>query len=370
MALLTVACAKGSPGVTTFSMVVAAMWPRPVLLADCDPVGGDVALRMPGHDGGRLDPERGLVSLAAGGRHGLQPQQINEHVQTLAGGLDVLAGVRSPEQAQAMGTAWRDLGAYLGALRGIDVVADAGRLGPAEAHATSTLPLLLASRLVVLVCRPDLSSVVHLRERVGTLTRLLRPGAGDGVPLRVLVVAPPEEQRAVDGIRDVLAREHPDVTVAGHLAFDPKGALFFAGGPPVRLDKSPLIRSGRVLAGQFADALAPFWVSTVERAPRSTLPAGHPPGLAQPPAPQPPEPQHPASSPPEPLPWDRGRGVTGLGVTGLGVTGLGYAGPSDADPGYTGPGDTGSYRADYPGFSALAETAFAGQPAAERGDEA
>jgi len=42
MALIAIAADKGSPGVTTTSVALAAVWPRPVLLAECDPSGGDL----------------------------------------------------------------------------------------------------------------------------------------------------------------------------------------------------------------------------------------------------------------------------------------------------------------------------------------
>jgi cellulose biosynthesis protein BcsQ len=98
MALIAVAADKGGPGVTTASVALAAVWPRPVLLAECDPAGGDIVYRLPGAGGTRLDPRRGLLSLAVAARHGLQPDQVWEHVQKLHGGLDVLAGVTTAEQ--------------------------------------------------------------------------------------------------------------------------------------------------------------------------------------------------------------------------------------------------------------------------------
>jgi hypothetical protein len=228
---------------------------------------------MPGHDGGRLDPDRGLVSLAAGGRHGLEPHQVYDHVQALAGGLDVLAGVSTPEQAEAMSVIWNRLGPCLDALVGTDVVADVGRVGPTSASLVSAFPVLLASRLVVMVCRPDLSSVVHMRERLGMLTPILRPRAVDGVPLCVVVVAPPNQRRAVEGVHEVIKREHPEVVVAGQLAYDPKGAAFFNGEPSGRVDRSPLVRSGRLLAGRLAGAIAPFWREKPTRIP---FPVGYP----------------------------------------------------------------------------------------------
>ena len=47
MALIAVAADKGAPGVTTTALALAAVWPRPVLLAECDPAGGDLVYRFP-----------------------------------------------------------------------------------------------------------------------------------------------------------------------------------------------------------------------------------------------------------------------------------------------------------------------------------
>src|SRR5438105_3794706 len=39
MALIVVAADKGAPGVTTTALALASVWPSPVLLAECDPLG-------------------------------------------------------------------------------------------------------------------------------------------------------------------------------------------------------------------------------------------------------------------------------------------------------------------------------------------
>ena len=70
MALIVVASDKGSPGVTTTAITLAAVWPRRALLAELDPSGGDVALRLRGPRGAPLSPEVGLISLAVGVRRG------------------------------------------------------------------------------------------------------------------------------------------------------------------------------------------------------------------------------------------------------------------------------------------------------------
>ena len=70
MALIAIAADKGSPGVTTTSVALAAVWPRRVLLAEADPAGGDLVYRSAGAHGGVLNPNSGLLSLAATARHG------------------------------------------------------------------------------------------------------------------------------------------------------------------------------------------------------------------------------------------------------------------------------------------------------------
>ena len=42
MSIVALFSAKGAPGTTTAAMLIASLWPRPALLADCDPAGGDI----------------------------------------------------------------------------------------------------------------------------------------------------------------------------------------------------------------------------------------------------------------------------------------------------------------------------------------
>ena len=65
MALIAVAADKGAPGVTTTALALAAVWPRPVLLAECDPAGGDLVYRFPG---GRRRSPRPAPRAAQPGR--------------------------------------------------------------------------------------------------------------------------------------------------------------------------------------------------------------------------------------------------------------------------------------------------------------
>ena len=103
MGMVAVASAKGSPGVTTAALLFAALWPRPSVMVECDPSGGDVALRMPGIDGEPLDPNPGLLNLVAAGRKSLYPELVSQHVEQIVGGLDVVTGMTAPEQASGLG---------------------------------------------------------------------------------------------------------------------------------------------------------------------------------------------------------------------------------------------------------------------------
>ena len=94
MSLLAVASAKGRPGVTTFVEVLAQLFPARVVIADCDPGGGDWLVR-PG-----VLPEPGLMELASAGRRDLGPELIAEHVQRV-GDLELLVGPAAARQAHA-----------------------------------------------------------------------------------------------------------------------------------------------------------------------------------------------------------------------------------------------------------------------------
>src|SRR3954470_7854122 len=66
--LTVVTSGKAAPGVTTSTWALALSWPRPVLVADCDPAGGDMA---PGLLAGRVCLDRGLLSWSTAARRGL-----------------------------------------------------------------------------------------------------------------------------------------------------------------------------------------------------------------------------------------------------------------------------------------------------------
>ncbi len=256
MGLVAFASAKGSPGVTTTALAMGALWPRPVIVAECDASGADIPLRMENAAGGVLDPDRGLLSLAAAGRKGLRSDLVLAHTQRVIGGLDVLVGPRIPEQAAGMTNFWPLLGAALDALPGWDVLADCGRIG----STTPQTSVLRAARLLVLVCTAEPASVVHLRERLTALAGVLDPASPVGTPIAVVVVAEPKARDAVAQVRETLQRTEVPLRAVWHLAYDEKGAGFFKGRVTGRADKTALVRSARTATDEASEVVAPFFV--------------------------------------------------------------------------------------------------------------
>ncbi|SDG67033.1 hypothetical protein SAMN05421505_106201 [Sinosporangium album] len=248
MALIVLAADKGAPGVTTAATALGAVWPRPVLVAECDPAGGDIAYRLPAEDGGMLNPGRGLLTLGATARRGLTPEQIYEHTQRIIGGLDVLAGLTHGEQAAGLTWMWGPLGRAFAALPNADVLADCGRLG---GHPQMN-DLIAEAELVVLFTRASLPHVAHLRERLAIMQK--------GPQVGVVVIADSRQYRgSIDEVRRIVAATNAatnkEVAFVAGLAYDPKGAELLGGQWGGRLDRSLLIRTARELAGRLASSV-------------------------------------------------------------------------------------------------------------------
>jgi hypothetical protein len=283
MALIVVAADKGAPGVTTTALALAAVWPRPVLLAECDPAGGDLVYRFPAAHGSSLDPRRGLLTLAVAARRGLQPGQLWEHTQKLSGGLDVLAGVINAEQGAGLGLLWGPLGELFAGLQGGDVIADCGRLGAEGPQ----YDLLAQAAVVLLVTRPHAGDVIRLRDRTAAVAAGVNARGRRGFTPAVLVIADQRNLRAtVTEVGQALAQGNVTAAVLGGLANDPKGAELLRGEWGGRLDKTLLMRSARETAQQLAAGLpAPQGNGAQPSGPQSSAPQPSP---GQPPVPQPP----------------------------------------------------------------------------------
>jgi hypothetical protein len=245
VALVVLGADKGAPGVTTTTVALAAVWSRAALVAECDPAGGDLIYRLPAADGSLLDPNLGLLSLAAAARRGLEPVQVWEHAQALHGGLSVIVGTAGAEQSAGLAGLWAPIGHALSQLPDADVFADCGRLG-VDAPATQ---LMRHAAVVLLVARADTDQVAHLRDRIATLTGELHRGAIGRPPIGVLmIVEPRHRERVVAQVNELLRASDLPAQVVGTVANDPVGAALLGGRGRGRAGRSLLVRSVRAVA--------------------------------------------------------------------------------------------------------------------------
>jgi hypothetical protein len=304
VALIAVAADKGSPGVTTTAVALAAVWPRPVLLAECDPAGGDLVFRLPAADRGRLDTRRGLLSLAVAARRGMAPGQVWEHVQKVNGGLDVLAGVTSAEQAAGLQALWGTVGTVLAGLPEADVIADCGRIGVDGPF----YDLLAQASATLLITGASLGEVIRLRERAAAVAAGMQRRGRPGIRIQAVIIADPRHLNAALGeVGHALGKGSP-ATIAGGIAHDPKSAESLGGEWGGKLDKSMLIRTARQIAAELAGQLPALGGSALGAPAVAPAPAAAPaPALATAPALARLAPAPPAAIPAGRTPAPRGR---------------------------------------------------------------
>ncbi len=212
MSLVALCSAKGSPGTTTVSLLLARELARRlgrtggVCLLDADPDGGDVAVRL------GLDPVPGAGTLALAGRHGIDDGLLLAHSQrtTTLPGVAVVAGISGRAQQATLDWLVRPL-ADAAVRSPLQLVVDLGRIaagGPASV-------LLERAGEVLVVCRSDTASVVHTRS---ALIRL----RAQGIAARAVVAA--RDDRVAEEVS--MALGHP---VAGVVPLGHGGPFDFAG---------------------------------------------------------------------------------------------------------------------------------------------
>lgn len=180
--MITIVSGKGAPGATTTLAALAATWPAPVLLADCDPAGGDLAPGWLGHwvVNGAIRTDVGVLSHATATRHAAagDPATLIEHVQAVppARHVGLLSGLNTPNQHTAISTAgWTRLTVGLAAFKTssghpADALVDLGR------YSTATpWPLLLAADLVLVAVRPTQRHVLAARPVLAELAERILP---------------------------------------------------------------------------------------------------------------------------------------------------------------------------------------------------
>ncbi|MGH9297372.1 MAG: hypothetical protein ACRDZP_05290 [Acidimicrobiales bacterium] len=251
MSLITMSSAKGSPGATTLSALLAhemAMRaPSSYLVGACliefDPHGGDLSF-MTG-----IEPLPGLASMAIAGRHGLDRDAVLEHshVSRVLPRVAIIPGVSGSEQGDSL--EWlapciaevatsRPIRAELA----YPVIVDVGRT-PVSGERVS---LLERAAYNLVVCRADAASLVHARSSLNAL-------AARGIDASALVIGASSQDRSL--LPDAL--RHP---VAAHVPFDASVARNALRGRSASYPPSYSVRAGsRILESaiaQLADVTA------------------------------------------------------------------------------------------------------------------
>ncbi|GLY68751.1 carbon monoxide dehydrogenase maturation protein [Amycolatopsis taiwanensis] len=236
--LIALCSMKGSPGVTSLAVALAAQWPHADstrrLVAEVDPSGGDLAMRF------GLPATPGLVSLAAAARRARGAAVVWEHTQILPGGAGVL--VAPPGGLHARAALHALISAPDGPLLhtlarepGVVVLADCGRVDsgtPAEA-------ISRRADALVLVTGTQADELSHTAARLSELARWTpRPGlllTGDGYS-----TAEVERELGVPAI--------------GRLPHDPAAAATLTGHrpPPAHRRGGGLARAAAALARTLA----------------------------------------------------------------------------------------------------------------------
>ena len=252
MAILLLAGTGGSPGVTTLAVGMALTWPRPILLADCDP-GAHQAI-LAGYLAGRSASGKGLLRVAEAHR---DRRPLREAVldQTLPLSAEegsrrlFLPGFTKPASALHFGGVWEDLAEAFDRLGevDIDVIIDCGRLGPSGPPAA----LLERSAVTAMVVTSTLRSILSARVHLPTLRDHPRLTSSDHGRLGLIVVGEGQPYRRGEIAK---ALEVPVITSIAH---DRQSAAHLSDGRPRhrRFDTSPLTRSIRDAASQLSSTL-------------------------------------------------------------------------------------------------------------------
>ncbi|WP_052373024.1 chromosome partitioning protein [Amycolatopsis taiwanensis] len=250
--LVVVVSVKGSPGVTTFSIALAARWPASAraLLVEADPSGGDVGVRF------SLGSAPSLVSLAAAARRSDDPALLWQHAQALPGGLPVVTAPPDADRARAALSALTDPTSGARVLRvpanapDAAVIVDCGRIDTGS----PAMPVVRSADAMILLTRAHADDLAHLARRLPTLGRwtphpvmlLVGQGYSSTEVARELGVQPlgriPDDPRGAAvlcGRPSALrwGRSGPAHSALGQLAHKVAKALFAEQAPPPALPR-------------------------------------------------------------------------------------------------------------------------------------
>lgn len=252
MAILILTSAAGSPGVTSLAVGLALTWPRPVLLADCDPGAHQAVLA--GYLSGQAAQGKGLLRVAEShrDRRPLREVVIDQAIPLTSEDGErrlFLPGFTKVGSAAHFNGVWEDLADTFDRMNDVDfdVIVDAGRLGPAGLPT----PLVERSALTLLVLRSSLRSVMSARVHLSLVRDEINSARSTRSELGLIVVG---EGQPYGGAEIAKALGVP---VVATIADDAASAAHFSDGRPRhrRFETAPLIRSVRGAASTLASSL-------------------------------------------------------------------------------------------------------------------
>ncbi|MDQ3733474.1 MAG: hypothetical protein M3400_05650 [Actinomycetota bacterium] len=261
--LIALCSAKGSPGVTTSALALAWGWPRRMVLAECDPAGGDI-LAGYGQGQARLGSQ-GLTDLMVAARNGSAELELWTHLVSLDPQRKsfVLPGLSEPRSAGVID--WPRLVSLLVG-SGADILADCGRLRAENVPR----PVLWAADLVLLVCRARLRSVRAAQTAAVDLASELA-SRGTGADALGVVLVDPGTPFTVSEVEQALR-----LPVVATLPGDERSAAVFSDGAPAArtFTAAPLVKAGQHAAEQIS-ALAQARMTRLGISPQGSATGRH-----------------------------------------------------------------------------------------------
>jgi hypothetical protein len=253
VAILVLTSSGGAPGVTTLAVGLALVWPRPVLLADCDPGAHQAVLA--GYLAGQSARGRGLLRVAEAHRDRRPLREVVVDQCLPLTGEDqqrrlFLPGFTRPGSAAHFSDVWEELAETFDRLGDVDldVIVDAGRL-----PTPGGLPSALTDRsaLTAVVLGSSLRSVMSARVHLPTLVDSTR-AAETGRGRTGLVLVDGGHPYGAGEISKALG-----VAVLAQVPHDPAAAAHFSDGAPQprRFASAPLVRALGAAASTLAAAL-------------------------------------------------------------------------------------------------------------------
>ena len=236
---------KGSPGASTLATALALTWPCECMLAELDPRGTDLPLRLHHASGGPILERPSIATLALDARPGGSRPALQDYTQPTSLGVPFIPGELSP-RAGAQLTAHLPTIATVAAESPGVLIADLGALLPGN----PALTFAKAAIVTLLTTRSTLEGLARLVERVETLIDLAGAPGRTSPPIGVVVVAEPADRKAAEErARRLLAGVGSPAPVLGSVPLDAKGVTqLYAKAPSKKLLRSALIRAAREIS--------------------------------------------------------------------------------------------------------------------------